>query len=161
MSHYWADQNLWHTLTVAAFIAEFVFAAAAFVGVRRMLRRESTPVAEQVGSLGKVLRKVRKKEPMSAEELAYARQAVADRRSPLAFAIPAGLFTIGCIYIFGSLAVLHGLAPSIRTFIGLVPMLAATNLTAQLLRIAALKRRLPAAASAAPGPAESPAGAVA
>jgi type VI protein secretion system component VasF len=138
-----ADEQLWRNLTVAALAAEFVFAAAAFVMVRRMLRRPLNPVAEQVGSLRKVLTKVRKKQPMTGEELAYARQAIADRRSPLAFAIPAGLFTVGCIYVFGSLEQLHGRDPSNRTIIGLIPMLAATNLTAQLLRIAKLKRRLP------------------
>ena len=54
---------------------------------------------------------------------------------------------VGCIYVFGSLEQLHGRDPSIRTFIGLIPMLAGTNLTMQLLRIAKLKRRLPKAAA--------------
>jgi hypothetical protein len=139
-------QSLWGVLTLIAFAAVFVFAACAFVLVSRLLRRKPTPLSEEVGSVGKVLRKVRKGEPMSAEEVDYATQIITDRRSFLAFSIPAAIFAVGCIYVFGSLEQLHGRAPSIRTFIGLIPMLAATNLTAQLLRIAKLKRRLPSAA---------------
>jgi len=140
-------QSLWGVLTLVSFAAIFVFTAGAFVMVRRLLRREPTALSEQVGSVSKVLRKVRKREPMSANELEYARQVIADRRSPLAFCIPAAIVTVGCIYVFGSLEQLHGRTPSIRTFIGLIPMLAGTNLTIQLLRIAALKRRLPATAA--------------
>jgi hypothetical protein len=136
-------QSLWGVLTLIAFAAVLFFAACAFVLVRRLLRRPPTPLSEEVGSVGNVLRKVRKGEPMSAEEVEYATQVITDRRSFLVFSIPAAIFTVGCIYVFGSLEQLHGRAPSIRTFIGLIPMLAATNLTAQLLRIAALKRRLP------------------
>jgi hypothetical protein len=138
-------QNIWGVLTLASLAAELVFAAGAFVIVRRMLKRPTIPVGEEVGSLGKVLRKVRKKEAMTPDELAYARQVIADRRSPLAFCIPGAIFSVGCVYVFGSLEQLHGRDPSIRTFIGLIPMLAATNLTMQLLRIAVLKRRLPKA----------------
>ena len=138
-------QSLWGLLTLIAYAAVFVFSACAFVLVTRLLRREPTALSEQVGSVSNVLRKVRKREPMSADEVAYARQIIADRRSPLAFAIPAAIVTVGCIYVFGSLEQLHGRTPSIRTFIGLIPMLAGTNLTIQLLRIAALKRRLPTA----------------
>lgn len=140
-------QSLWGLLTVISYAAIFLFAAGAFTIVRRMLRREPTAVSEQVGSVSTVLRKVRKREPMSTAELDYARQVIADRRSPLAFCIPAAIVTVGCIYVFGSLEQLHGRAPSLRTFIGLIPMLAGTNLTIQLLRIAALKRRLPAVAT--------------
>ena len=140
-------QSLWGVLTLISFAAIFVFTAGAFVMVSRLLRREPTALSEQVGSVSKVLRKVRKREPMSADELEHARQVIADRRSPLAFCIPAAIVTVGCIYVFGSLEQLHGRTPSIRTFIGLVPMLAGTNLTSQLLRIAALKRRLPAVAT--------------
>ncbi len=140
-------QSLWGLLTVISYAAIFLFAAGAFTIVRRMLRREPTAVSEQVGSVSTVLRKVRKREPMSTAELDYARQVIADRRSPLAFCIPAAIVTVGCIYVFGSLEQLHGRTPSLRTFIGLIPMLAGTNLTIQLLRIAALKRRLPAVAT--------------
>lgn len=137
--------SLWGVLTLISYIAIFCFAAGAFVLVQRLLRRPPTPLSEQVGSATAVLRKVRKKQPMSADELALATQIITDRRSPLAFCIPAAIIAVGCIYVFGSLEQLHGRDPSIRTFIGLVPMLAGTNLTMQLLRVAALKRRLPAA----------------
>ena len=140
-------QSLWGLLTLISYAAIFLFAAGAFTIVRRMLRREPTAVSEQVGSVSTVLRKVRKREPMSTAELDYARQVIADRRSPLAFCIPAAIVTVGCNYVFGSLEQLHGRTPSLRTFIGLIPMLAGTNLTIQLLRIAALKRRLPAVAT--------------
>ncbi len=137
-------QSMWGVLTLISYAAVFVFAACAFVLVARMLRREPSAMSEQVGSLSTILRKVRKREPMSAEELAYANQVITDRRSFLAFCIPFAIIGVGCIYVFGSLEQLHGRAPSIRTFIGLIPMLAGTNLTIQLLRIAKLKRRLPA-----------------
>jgi hypothetical protein len=130
-------------LTALTFGAELVFAAIAFGFVRRLLRRESTPLSEQVSSMTMVLKKLRKGEPMSNDELALAKQVVADRRSLGAYCIPAAIFTVGCLYVFGSLEQLHGRTPSIRTFIGLIPMLAATNLAVQLLRIAKLKRRLP------------------
>ncbi|MCB9416202.1 MAG: hypothetical protein H6522_02940 [Mycolicibacterium sp.] len=116
-------------------------------GVTRRLKRQDSPLSEPVGGLTAILRKVRKREPMAAEELDYARQVIADRRSPLAFCIPFVIIGVGCIYVFGSLEQLHGRDPSIRTFIGLIPMLAGTNLTMQLLRIAKLKRRLPKAAA--------------
>nr|WP_163806581.1 hypothetical protein [Mycolicibacterium anyangense] len=132
-------------LTVISYIAIFCFAAGAFVVVQRLLGRPKTPLSEAVGGSTAVLRKVRKKQPMSADELALAAQIITDRRSPLAFCIPAAIITVGCIYVFGSLEQLHGRDPSLRTFIGLIPMLAGTNLTMQLLRVAALKRRLPAA----------------
>ena len=60
----------------------------------------------------------------------------------MAYCIPAAIFTIGCFYVFGSLEQLHGAKPSLRTFIGVLPMLGATNLTVQLLRISSLKGRL-------------------
>lgn len=135
--------SMYGYLTVLAFLAELVFAGVAFAFVRRLLGREFTPMSEQVGGVTTVLRKVRKGEPMSTDELEFARQVIADRRSLMAYSIPAAVFTVGCIYVFGSLEQLHGAKPSLRTFIGLVPMLAGTNLTVQLLRIAKLKRRLP------------------
>lgn len=138
-------QSLWGVLTLISYVAIFFFAACSFMLVQRLLRREPTPLSEEVGGVSKILHKVRKREPMSADELAYASQIIADRRSPLAFCIPAAIITVGCIYVFGSLEQLHGREPSIRTFIGLIPMLAGTNLTMQLLRIAKLKRRLPKA----------------
>ncbi|WP_328351005.1 hypothetical protein OG976_17000 [Mycobacterium sp. NBC_00419] len=148
-------QSLWGVLTLISYAAILVFSACAFVLVQRLLRREPTALSEEVGSATTVLRKVRKKEPMSADELAYATQIITDRGSFLAFCIPAVIISVGCIYVFGSLEQLHGRQPSIRTFIGLIPMLAGTNLTIQLLRVAKLKRRLPAVPVSAPAQQDS------
>ncbi len=79
---------------------------------------------------------------MSQSEVDYAAQIISEARSLLAYSIPATVFTIGCFYIVGCLEQLHGAAPSARTFIGLLPMLGATNLTIQLRRIARLKGRM-------------------
>ena len=79
---------------------------------------------------------------MSPDEVAYAKQIVADRSSPMAFCIPGSLFMLGSFYIFGSLYYLHGAQPSERTFLGLIPMLTSTNLAVRLLRSARLKGRL-------------------
>jgi hypothetical protein len=58
----------------------------------------------------------------------------------MAFSIPAAVFAIGCIFLFGGLEV-HG-ARSLRPYIGLGPMFGSINMTIRLLRIATLKRRL-------------------
>jgi len=86
---------------------------------------------------------------MSQDEIDYAREIISDCRSLLAYSIPATLFTMGCFYVFGCLQQLHGATPSVRTFIGVLPMFGATNLTLQLLRVARLKARLQDAAAAA------------
>jgi len=124
-----------------AFVAALVSAAFAFVFVRRMLARTPTPVSERIGSVKSVLHKVRKGEPMSADEVDFAVQTIAERRSPMAFSIPVALFAIGCLYVFGRLDRLDGATPSWATFIGVLPMLAAINLTVQLRRIGTLNRR--------------------
>jgi hypothetical protein len=134
--------GLFGYLTIIALAAELVFAAIACAFVQRVLRHAPTPVSEQIRSVEKILTKVRTGEPMSNDELDYARQIIADRRSLMAYSIPAAILTIGCVYVFGSLEQLHGRAPSLRTWIGILPMLGATNLTIQLIRIATLKRRL-------------------
>jgi hypothetical protein len=74
----------------------------------------------------------------------YATELVADARSPLAYAIPAALFTMGFFYVVGCLFVLHidGGHPSFRTFIGGIPMLTSMNIAAQLRRVARLKKNL-------------------
>jgi len=136
------SSSLFGYLTALAFVAELVFAAFALAFVRRLLRRAPTPTSEGIGSVKRVLSKLRKREPMSKDELDFATQIIADRRSLRAYSIPAAIFTIGCLYVFGSFEQLHGRTPSLRTFIGLLPMLGATNLAIQLLRIAALKGRL-------------------
>lgn len=76
---------------------------------------------------------------MSQDEIDYAREIISDCRPLLAYSIPATLFLMGCFYVFGCLQQLHGGTPSIRTFIGVLPMFGATNLTLQLLRVARLK----------------------
>jgi hypothetical protein len=134
--------SLWGYLTTVAFVAELVFAALALVFVRRLLRHPPTPVSIEIRSVKTVLTKVRKGEPMTTDELDFATQTIADRGAILAYSVPAALFTVGCLYVFGSLQQLHGHAPSLRTYIGVLPMLWAANITIQLLRIATLKRRL-------------------
>ncbi|BBZ47684.1 hypothetical protein [Mycobacterium parmense] len=132
--------GLFGYLAILAGVAELAFAAAAFVFVNRLLEREPTSTSEEVGSSGKVFRKLRKGEPMSEDELEFAAQAVFDRGSLMAFSIPAAIFSLGCIFLFGGLEV-HG-PHSLRPYIGLFPMFGSLNMTIRLLRIAALKKRL-------------------
>ena len=129
-------------LTILALTLALVFAALASILVRRIGARPALPISNEIRSAGRVMRKVRKREPMSRDELEYAAQIIADRSSPLAFCIPGTLFMVGCFYVFGSLYHLHGATPSERTFLGVFPMLASINFTMQLLRSAKLKPRL-------------------
>jgi hypothetical protein len=129
-------------LTVLALMLALVFAAVAAVHVRRLQARPHVPFGDEIGSTKTVTRKVRKREPMSPDELDYAKQLLAARSSLLTLAIPGALFALGCFYVFGSLYHLHGATPSERTFLGVFPMLAGINLTTQILRSARLKRRL-------------------
>lgn len=128
-------------LTALSFVAALVSAAVALVYVRRLLKREPTEVSERIGSVKTVLHKLRMGEPMSEDEVDFAVQTIADRRSPMAYSIPAVLLSIGCLYVFGKLDQLDGAAPTWATFIGVLPMLAAMNLTVQLHKIAQLKGR--------------------
>lgn len=132
--------GLFGYLAVLAGVAELVFAAFVFAFVKRLLARPPTPIGEEIGIVKRVLGKLRRGEPMSQDELDLAAQTIADRGSLLAYSIPAAVFTIGCFIVFSTLE-LHGIR-SLRIYIGLFPMLGATNLAIQLLRIAALKRRL-------------------
>ena len=134
----------WGDLTMLAGMMEFVFATCVFVYISRLEKRTSHPLGEKVGAHKAVLAKLRKREPMSQDEVDYATELVADARSPLAYAIPAALFTIGFFYVVGCLFVLHihGGHPSFRTFIGGIPMLTSMNMAAQLRRVAALKGEL-------------------
>jgi hypothetical protein len=133
---------LFGLLTVVALTLALIFAALAFVYVKRLLDRPPMAISEEIGSAKAVVHKVRKREPMSREEFDYAKQVVTDRSSPLAFCIPGALFMVGCFYVFGSLYHLHGATPSERTFLGVFPMIAATNFTLRFLNSARLKRRL-------------------
>ena len=134
--------SMWAYLTIIALVAVLVFATVAFVFVNRLLSRTPVLMSEEVGSIFRVLRKLRKREPMSNDELTLANQAVSDRRSLMAYSIPAVVFSLGCFYVFGSLEHLHGARPSERTFLGVIPMLTSTNLAIRLLRSATLKGRL-------------------
>jgi hypothetical protein len=135
--------GLWTWLTVISFIAVVVFAAIASVFVMRLVRRPTLQLSDELSGIPGILRKLRKREPMSDEELAVARQAVSDRGSWMALCIPAAIFSIGCFYVFGSLDYLHGATPSERTFLGVIPMFTSTNLAIRMLRSASLRRRLP------------------
>jgi hypothetical protein len=129
-------------LTVLSLVLVFVLAIISSIFVKRLHDRTPLPISEEIGSAFTIVRKVRKREPMSRDELEYAKQIVADRSSPMAFAIPGTLFMLGCFYVFGSLEHLHGATPSERTFLGIIPMLTSTNLAIRLLSSAMLKRRL-------------------
>jgi hypothetical protein len=137
--------SLWAWLSIIAFVAVVVFATIAAVFVARLVRRPTLPISDEVGGIPRVLRKLQKREPMSDEELAVARQALSDRGSWMALCIPAAIFSIGCFYVFGSLEYLHGATPSERTFLGAIPMFTSTNLAIRMLGSASLKRRLPKA----------------
>jgi Kef-type K+ transport system membrane component KefB len=134
--------GLWAGLTLISLTLVLVFASVATVFVKRLGARTTLPISEEIGSAKAVLDKVRKREPMSREELDYAKQIVADRGSLMALCIPATLFMLGCFYVFGSLEHLHGATPSERTFLGVIPMLTSTNLAIRLRASARLKRRL-------------------
>ncbi len=139
--------RLFGDLAAAAFVALLCFAAGVFYYIHRLQQRAPLPISEGIGARKAVLAKVRGREPLSSQELAFAGRVIADQRSPLAFCIPAAIFSLGCFYIFGSLEQLHGATPSERTFLGVIPMLGSFNVTAQLVRGAKLKKRLPAAAT--------------
>jgi hypothetical protein len=134
----------WGDLTILAAVLEMVFATCVFIYIGRLEKRTSHPLGEKVGAHKAVLAKLRKREPMSQEEVDYATELIADARSPLAYAIPAALFTMGFFYVVGCLYVLHlhGGHPSFRTFIGGIPMLTSMNMAAQLRRVARLRGRL-------------------
>ncbi len=142
----------WGYLTIFAGVMELFFATCVFVYVTRMENRTSAALGERVGAHKAVLAKLRNREPMSQDEIDYASELVSDARSPLAYAIPAALFTMGFFYVVGCLFMLHeyGGNPSFRTFVGGIPMLTSMNIAAQLRRVARLKGRLQDAPMAVP-----------
>ena len=142
--------GLYGCVTILAAVLAFVFAPCAYAFVRRLEARKNHPLGEVVGAHKAVLSKLRKRESMSQAEVDYAAQLISDSRSPLAYSIPATIFTVGCFYVFGCLEQLHGGRISARPFIGLIPMLASTNLAIQLRRVARLKGRLQEASSEGP-----------
>ncbi|MCV7285751.1 hypothetical protein H7J87_10450 [Mycolicibacterium wolinskyi] len=135
----------WGDLTILAAVMEIVFATCVFIYIGRLEKRTSHPLGDQVGAHKAVLAKIRKRQPMTRDEVDYANELIADARSPLAYAIPAALFTMGFFYVVGCLFMLHldGGHPSFRTFIGGIPMLTSMNMAGQLRRVARLKRKLP------------------
>src|SRR5437879_4195091 len=134
----------WTLLAIISFCFVLLFATLGGVHVARLGRRPTLPITDEVGGIPRVLRKLRKREPMSDDEVAVARQAVSDRGSFMALCIPLTIFFIGCFYVFGSLDYVHlnGGTPSERTFLGVIPMFTSTNLAFRMLRSASLKRRL-------------------
>ena len=140
---FWSSwTGLWGYLTIVFLALAVVFASFAAVYVKRLGDRTPLPISEEIGSVKAVMRKVSQREPMSKDELDYAKQIVADRSSPMAYCIPGALFMLGCFFVFGSLYYLHGATPSERTFLGVIPMLTSTNLAIRLRRSARLKGRL-------------------
>lgn len=135
-------QGLYGLLAVVAFALALVFATFAAVYVKRLGDLTPTAIGDEIGIARTVTQKVRKREPLSPDELEYAKQIIGVRSSVMAFCIPGTLFSIGCFYVFGSLYHLHGATPSERTFLGVFPMLASMNFTTQILRSVRLKRRL-------------------
>ena len=148
--------GLWGYLTILAGMMELLFAACIFVYIGRLENRVPAPLGEKVGAHKAVLAKLRKRESMSQDELEYATELISDARSPLAYAIPAALFTMGFFYVVGCLFMLHeyGGEPSFRTFIGGIPMLTSMNIAAQLRRVARLKGPLQEARSTVPEPSD-------
>lgn len=144
--------GVWGYLTILAVAMALVFVTCVFVYVTRMERRTPALLGEKVGAHKAILAKLRKREPMSQDEIDYATELVSDARSPLAYAIPAGLFTMGFFYVVGCLYELHvhGGNPSFRTFVGGIPMLTSMNIAAQFRRVARLKGRLQEAVLAPP-----------
>jgi hypothetical protein len=144
--------GLWGYLTLLAAVMELVFLACVFVYMRGLENRTPALLGEKVGSHKSVLAKLRKREPISQDERDYASELISDARSPLAYAIPGALFTMGFFYVVGCLYQLHihGGGPSFRTFIGGIPMLTSMNIVAQLRRVAGLKGRLETVSSTEP-----------
>lgn len=145
------DLGVWGYLTIFASAMAIVFAACVFRFIARLESRTPAALGEQVGAHKAVLAQLRKREPMTRDELDYATELVGDARTPLAYAIPAVLFTMGFFYVVGCLYELHvhGGNPSFRTFIGGIPMLTSMNIAAQLRRVASLKGLLQEAESTA------------
>jgi hypothetical protein len=132
----------WGLLMFVALGFEVVFAGLAFVYTRRLLRLRPIPMSDEVNGYQAALRKLRKDEPMSPDELNLAARIIDIRRSPMAYSVPAAFMTLGVFYIFGSLEYLHGATPSERTFLGVIPMITSTNLLIQMRKSARLKKRL-------------------
>ena len=135
--------GLWGLLTIVALGFEVVFASLAFIYTRRLVRLGAILMSDDVNGYQKALRRLRKDEPMTQDELNLAKRIIDIRRSPMAYAVPAAFMTMGIFYVLGSMEYLHGATPSERTFLGVIPMFTSTNLIIQMRKTARLKKRLP------------------
>ncbi|MDX1873201.1 hypothetical protein SBI67_13810 [Mycolicibacterium sp. 120266] len=137
--------NLWGDLTVLDGLLALSLVGCVYVYIRRLENRTPAALGEQVGAHKAILAKLRRREPMTPAEFEYATELVEDARSPLAYAIPAVLFSCGFFYVVGCLYELHvhGGNPSFRTFIGGIPMLSSMNIFGQLRRVARHHNKLP------------------
>lgn len=137
------DWHLFGKLADLVLIVLLLAATVIFFYIQRLRKQPHLPISEGVRAKQTVLTKVRKKQPMTHEELEYATQLVNSMHTPVAFAIPLAIFSLGCFYVLGSLEQLHGATPSERTFLGVIAMFSSINVTTQLIRIVKLKKRLP------------------
>lgn len=135
--------GLWGLLMFVALGFEVVFATLAFVYTRRLLALRALPGSDDMHGYQNALRKLRKDEPMTEDEVNLAARIISIRRSPMALSVPAAFMTMGIFYVFGSLEYLHGHGASERTFLGFIPMFTATNLIIQMRKTARLHKRLP------------------
>lgn len=150
----WRNWHLYGDLAALALLAMLICAALMFVYTTRLRRKRdewSSPLSEGIGAYKLILRKVRKGEPMSRDEVDFANQVIADRSSLWAFSIPGAIFSLGCFYVLGSLEQLHGATPSERVFIGVIPMFSSINIAAQILRVRVLRGRVPKAVDSPQG----------
>jgi len=136
------DWHLFGKLADLALIALLVLATVIFFYVQRLRRQPQLAIAEGIRAKQTVLSKVRKREPLTPEEFEYATQMIKGMSTPIAFAIPGAIFSLGCFYVLGSLEQLHGATPSERTFLGVIAMFSSINVTAQLFRVIKLNKRL-------------------
>ncbi|MDR3662038.1 MAG: hypothetical protein P4L86_16930 [Mycobacterium sp.] len=136
------DWHLFGKLADLALLSLLFAATVMFFYIQRLRKQPQLPMAEDVRAKQTVLTKVRKGQPMTREELEYATQVVDNQRTLMTFAIPLGIFSLGCFYVLGSLEQLHGTTPSERTFLGIIAMLSSINVTTQIFRVIKLKKRL-------------------
>lgn len=94
--------GIYGLLTIASLAAVAVFGTIAFGYVARLRRRPPLADGDEIGQATRVLKNVRKGEPLTDAESAKARRVIADRRSVWAYSMPAGLISIGCFFVFGS-----------------------------------------------------------
>lgn len=136
------DWHLFGKLADVALLTLLFGATVMFFYIQRLRKQPQLPMAENVRAKQTVLTKVRKRQPMSAEELEYATQVIDNQRTLMTFAIPLTIFSLGCFYVLGSLEQLHGATPSERTFLGVIAMISSINVTTQIFRVIKLKKRL-------------------